>query len=212
MASTPFLSANSRSSESFSVSEGTRTGMPGRLMPLFSPSMPPLMMSQITSSPIDFVDAQLDQAVGEQDARALLDVFGEGLESGAHERCGAGHVARGDGEPVAGLEQDGLTWSLSLEVRILGPCRSPRMQSGLRSSRLTLRIIWMSASFSSCVPWEKFRRTTSTPARTRSRKTGSVLEAGPSVATIFARRWDGESVRLISANGMGRLQMKVQLG
>ena len=37
---------------SFSVSEGTRTGMPGRLMPLFSPSMPPLMISQTTSSPI----------------------------------------------------------------------------------------------------------------------------------------------------------------
>ena len=30
---------------------GTRTGMPGRLMPLFSPSMPPLTMSQETSSP-----------------------------------------------------------------------------------------------------------------------------------------------------------------
>ena len=49
MASTPFLSANSRSSESFSVSEGMRTGMPGRLMPLCSPSMPPLTISQITS-------------------------------------------------------------------------------------------------------------------------------------------------------------------
>ena len=85
------------------------------------------------------------------------------------------------------LSSTGL-WSFSFAVRILGPCRSPRMQSGLRSSRLTLRIIWISASFSSWVPWEKFRRTTSMPARTRSRNTGSVLDAGPSVATIFARR------------------------
>ena len=51
MASTPFLSANSRSPASFSVSEGTRTGMPGRLMPLCSPRRPPLTISQITSPP-----------------------------------------------------------------------------------------------------------------------------------------------------------------
>src|ERR1039457_1416466 len=76
------------------------------------------------------------------------------------------------------------------------------MQSGLFSSRLTLRIIWMRASFSSWVPWEKLRRTILTPARTRSRKTGSVLEAGPSVATIFARRWMGDSVSAGSANGI----------
>jgi hypothetical protein len=37
---------------SFSVSEGVRTRTPGRLMPLFSPSMPPLTMSQTTSSPL----------------------------------------------------------------------------------------------------------------------------------------------------------------
>jgi hypothetical protein len=108
MASTPFFSANSRSSESFSVSEGTRTGMPGRLMPLFSPSMPPLMISQTTSSPIHFVDAQLDEAVGEQNARALLDVFRQGLEGGADQGCGAGNIARRDGEPLAGLEQHRL--------------------------------------------------------------------------------------------------------
>ena len=32
---------------SLSVSDGTRTGIPGRLMPFFSPSMPPLMTSYI---------------------------------------------------------------------------------------------------------------------------------------------------------------------
>ena len=34
----------------------------------------------------DLVHAQLDEAVGKQNPRALLDVFGEGLESGAHQR------------------------------------------------------------------------------------------------------------------------------
>jgi hypothetical protein len=54
------------------------------------------------------VDAQLDQAVGEQNARALLDVFSQRLEGGAHQRCRARNVARRDGEPLAGLEQHGL--------------------------------------------------------------------------------------------------------
>ena len=45
------LESKLKSSASFSVSEGTRTGIPGRLMPLFSPSIPPLMISQTTSSP-----------------------------------------------------------------------------------------------------------------------------------------------------------------
>ena len=35
---------------------------------------------------LHLVDAQLDQAVGEQNARALLDVFRQGLEGGAHQR------------------------------------------------------------------------------------------------------------------------------
>ena len=56
---------------------------------------------------VHFVDAQLDESVGEQNARALLHVFGEGLEGGAHQRCRARHVARCDDEPVAGLEQHG---------------------------------------------------------------------------------------------------------
>src|SRR5450631_2525035 len=72
------------------------------------------------------------------------------------------------------------------------------MHSERRSSRLTLRIIWISCSFSSCVPWEKFKRATSTPACTSFRKTGSVFEAGPRVATIFARRCDGSADKFSS--------------
>src|ERR1035441_7538236 len=76
------------------------------------------------------------------------------------------------------------------------------MQSGLFSSRLTLRIFCKTATLRSCVLWEKLRRTTSTPARIMARMTGSVFEAGPRVATILARRCDGDSVRLRSAKGM----------
>src|SRR6201996_4709823 len=79
---------------------------------------------------------------------------------------------------------------LSRPVRILGPCKSPRMQIVLFSSLETLRTISISLSFSGWVPWEKFSRATSRPARTSSRNTGSVLQEGPRVATILAR-WLG---------------------
>ena len=54
------------------------------------------------------MNAQLDQAVGEQNARALLDVFRQRLESGAHQRGRSRNLARGDGEASAGLEQHRL--------------------------------------------------------------------------------------------------------
>ncbi len=88
-------------------------------------------------------------------------------------------------------------WSLSLPVRILGPCRSARMQMGLRSSFATVRTMRMSSAFWAWVPWEKLRRATSRPARTSWRKISGVLEAGPRVATILARR-----VRSMAARGI----------
>ena len=66
------------------------------------------MMSQLTSSVADLVHAQLDQTVGEQDARSLLHVLGQGLEGGADQRCGAGNVARRNGQPLPGLQQHRL--------------------------------------------------------------------------------------------------------
>jgi hypothetical protein len=45
--------------------------MPGRLMPFFSPSMPPLMIYRQRRA-LQLHHAQLDEAVGEQDARALF--------------------------------------------------------------------------------------------------------------------------------------------
>ena len=56
----------------------------------------------------DGLDAELDEAVGEEDAGAVFEVFGEGLEGGADEGGGAFDLARGDGEALAGDELDGL--------------------------------------------------------------------------------------------------------
>ena len=55
-----------------------------------------------------FVHAQLDQSVGKQNARALLNVFRQRLESGAHQRCRSGNIARSDGQPLTGLQQHRL--------------------------------------------------------------------------------------------------------
>src|SRR4051812_10758812 len=78
--------------------------------------------------------------------------------------------------------------SLNLPTRIFGPCRSHRMAT-VRPT--LLEISFTSAArfrWSSAVPCEKLRRTTSTPARTmRSRIEGSD-DAGPSVATILVER------------------------
>ncbi len=59
---------------------------------------------------------------------------------------------------------------------------------GLRSSLEIVRTMRMSSAFCSWVPWEKLRRATSRPARTSCRKISGVLDAGPRVATILARR------------------------
>ncbi len=90
------------------MSEGTRTGMPGRLMPLFSPSMPPLMISQTTSDADHLVHAQFDEAIGQQNARSLFDVFRECLECGADQRCSAGNLSRCNREALPSLEQHRL--------------------------------------------------------------------------------------------------------
>ena len=57
---------------------------------------------------VDAVDDQLDEAVGEEDAGAVFEIFGEGGEGGADHGGGAFDLVRGDGEAVAGDEEDGL--------------------------------------------------------------------------------------------------------
>ena len=54
-------------------------------------------------------DAQLDEAVGEENARAGLEVFGEGGKGGGDDGGGAEDIARGDGEALAGFELNGDT-------------------------------------------------------------------------------------------------------
>src|SRR5947209_18794093 len=57
------------------------------------------------------------------------------------------------------------------------------------SAPLRRRLIMRACS--SWVPWEKFRRATSMPRRSRSRRTASELLEGPTVQTILALREAG---------------------
>ena len=174
-------------------------------MPLCSPNMPPLTISQWTSPP-ETSWTRSSMRPSESKMREPCSTFSARVLKVVPTRAAVPGTSRGVMVNCPPALSSTDWWPVSVEVRIFGPCRSPRMHNGLRSSRLTLRIIWISANFSSWLPWEKFRRITSTPARTRFRITGSVLEAGPSVATILARRGETGSVRLSGANDMGLLQ------
>ena len=80
--------------------------MPGRLMPLCSPSMPPLMTSQsdVFAAVLDGAHAQFDQAVTEQDAGAGDEFAGEIGERGGDAGGGAGNILRRDGDDRAGFQ------------------------------------------------------------------------------------------------------------
>src|SRR5579862_1421717 len=73
-------------------------------------------------------------------------------------------------------------------VRILGPERSARMAVGLWYRAEAARTSLTARACSACVPWEKFRRATSIPARISRSIICAELVAGPSVQTILARR------------------------
>src|SRR5436305_1665803 len=76
----------------------------------------------------------------------------------------------------------------TLPSRNFGPCRSARMPIGRPTSASTARISSNRARCSSCVPWLKFSRNTSTPASNSARSRSPPELAGPIVATILALR------------------------
>ena len=108
MASQPRLSANSRSAGVF-FSEGWGANEnAGEIDALAFAQHAAVNDIADNFCSRDLVDAQLDESVGEQDARALFNVFRQGFERSADERGGAQHVARRDCEPVTGLQEHRL--------------------------------------------------------------------------------------------------------
>ena len=135
----------------------------------------------------DRLDAQRDRAVGEIDALADFDVGREALIRCAHARRGAGAGFGRERERRAVGEQH--------RARAVGERTGAhlRARADLAGSRCACRASAiertsaMTAACSSCVPCEKFNRTTLTPARKSSRSIFGSREAGPIVATIFVR-------------------------
>ena len=72
--------------------------------------------------------------------------------------------------------------------RIFGPWTSWRSAIGLPVFRDTFRISSTRARWSSWVPWEKFSRATSMPARIIASRTSAVEDEGPMVQMIRALR------------------------
>ena len=79
-------------------------------------------------------------------------------------------------------------------ILIRGPCRSPRMATGVprlcAAARTSAIVAWCSA----CDPCEKLIRATFIPASIRSPIDPAVAVAGPSVHTILARGGNGPSL------------------
>jgi len=75
----------------------------------------------------------------------------------------------------------------SRPVRIFGPPRSCRIATSLLARRAAARTRANVAACDSCVPWEKLRRKTSTPASMSRPSTSGARDAGPIVATILVR-------------------------
>src|SRR3954467_7756926 len=78
--------------------------------------------------------------------------------------------------------------STNLPTRILGPCRSAINATVRPTFSAMVRTMLARSMWSCALPWLKFRRTTSTPARIRRSSTSGSLVAGPRVATILVPR------------------------
>ena len=76
----------------------------------------------------------------------------------------------------------------STPSRKRGPIRSSRTGMWRPCSEATLRTNRIARRWLSWSPWERFSRSTSAPALNSWASTASSVEAGPSVATILARR------------------------
>ena len=103
--STPRRIAQRRSSSSFSLSAGTLTATPGRLMPLLLETGPPTTTSVDHLDVVDVDRAQGDLAVVDQQGVARVDVLGQALEGRGADLLGARNVLGGDRERVTDRQE-----------------------------------------------------------------------------------------------------------
>ncbi|MNV32731.1 hypothetical protein D3C71_1240750 [compost metagenome] len=184
--STPRRRAKARSSRSLGVRAETGMTASGTATPLRSDSLEPL--STVTSAHSSERSPtrrrmRPSSISSNMPVRRALKISG----------CG---ICTRVSSPGSGFRSKRILWpglmaistSANRPSRSFGPCRSARMPSGRFSAISAPRTALKAAAWSSCEPWLKFRRKTSTPAWASALTVAGARLAGPRVATMRARR------------------------
>ena len=122
---------------------------------------------------------------------------GRSLVDGRDDPVVAEQLAGGDGDRFLPTVSS-ISPPCMRPVRILGPCRSPRMATARRRWRDRSRMVAHHLGQPAWSPWEKLSRKTSAPASIRASSIASDSLAGPTVATILVRRNTWCSLALFS--------------
>ena len=187
--STPQSSAKARSDLSFSVSGGLSRTRSGRLTPLRLLSGPPTSTAVVKlSSPMLFTRrTSLPSSISRRAPGCS-----------AAKISGCGRPTR-DALPISDERSKtklspaaSTTPSSTGPTRCFGPCRSARIQTGCPVSSSSARMAPIRLACSPCVPCEKFRRNTLTPASSNARNASGVPLSVPMVATILVARGSAE--------------------
>src|SRR5712671_3653976 len=184
--SAPCCSANDRSARSLSVIAEIPRTTPGTLTPLWSDRVPPTIISvSAKSGPHVTTRSRTLPSSSSRSVPGCSASNTSGWGRGAR-FWSPGCLSRSRRKcPPAAIS---TRPPAKLPSRSLGPCRSARMPIGRPVSASTWRISANRARCSSCVPWLKLRRKTSTPASNSARRRSPPALAGPIVATILALR------------------------
>ena len=127
-ASTPCLRPNSRSRRSFSVRAGIDKAVPGKLIPWCSARAPPFKTSQTTSRPRR-VRTRNSIRPSRSRTRAPGDTSPARSGNVVEMRVAVPAISRGVISTVEPLFSRTGSWPSRRPVRILGPCRSCRIQT-----------------------------------------------------------------------------------
>ena len=183
--STPRARPKARSSRSLRVKADKDKSVSGKFTPLRSEIRPPT--TTIASKPPSVNWVTVIRSLPSSIIRscptcssATISAWGKGMVDAspvsADAKCSVWPLTTSTG-PCA-----------NLPMRILGPCRSCKIPSGLPSSCSTLRICAKRSWWSAWLPWLKFRRKTFTPSKAKRRILSRSKLDGPSVATILVQR------------------------
>ena len=172
---------------SSSLSGGSADGHAGKVETLVvgDPTLLDNLGHDVT--PVGAEHPEPDVPVVDQDRVARPHVVGQGGVTGRGPLgCSVARLGRQD-EPVPGAEHRAAVDEARRPRSRVRP-RRPARRSGAPTPFRRRGPTRTRCRCSSCVPWARFTRATSMPASPSSRTRSAVEVAGPSVATMLARR------------------------